>query len=160
MGFRISTPMLVHYAPDLFAVPNDPHAIMLVAASRGVDRALVDRNPLDISPVSDDRPFFFQFLDLRRWSTTGGETIYARGLRTYTTDSIAIAVVALLMVLAPLRKRASDGPDESSGDSRAFSPREAVWAVTLGSAYLGVELVLIQRATLYLGLRSCRQRAS
>jgi spermidine synthase len=151
MGFGISTPMLLHYAPDLFAAPNDPHAIMLVAASRGVDRALVDRNPLDISPVSDDRPFFFQFLDLRRWSTTGGETIYARGLRTYTTDSIAIAVVALLMVLAPLRKRASDGPDESSRDSRAFSLREAVWAVALGSAYLGVELVLIQRATLYLG---------
>lgn len=148
MGFGISTPMLLHYAPELFAAPNDPHAIMLVAASRGIDRALIDRNPLDISPVSDDRPFFFQFLDLRRWSSTGGETIYARGLRTYTTDSIAIAIVALLMVLAPLRKRSGSAANE---DSRAFSVREALWAVALGSAYLGVELVLMQRATLYLG---------
>lgn len=147
MGFGISTPMRLLYAPGIVPEPSDPHAVMLVAASRGLDRALIDRNPLDISPVSDDRPFFFQFLDLRRWSSTGGETIYAKGLRTYTTDSIAIAVVALLMVLAPLRKNR----DKREGDQRAFSGREALWATALGAAYLGVELVLMQRATLYLG---------
>jgi hypothetical protein len=83
--------------------------------------------------VSDDKPFFFQFLDLRRWSTTGGETIYAKGLRTYTTDSLAIAVVALLMVLAPLRNRGG----AQDRDPSAFDARRASWAAALGALYLG-----------------------
>lgn len=159
MGFGISTPFRLIYAPEIVPEPGDPHALVALASARGRDRLFVARNPLDISPVSDDRPFFFQFLDLRRWNTTGGETIYARGLRTYSTDSLAIAVVALLMVLAPLRKGSAKSDSENASNtntdtrntSTRFDARTALWATALGSAYLGVELVLIQRATLYLG---------
>jgi hypothetical protein len=147
MGFGISSPLRMSYSPGLVPEPNDPHALTALAAARGLERTLIAQNPLDVSPVSDDKPFFFQFLDLRRWSTTGGETIYARGLRTYTTDSLAIAVVALLMVLAPLRNRGG----AQDRDPSAFDARRASWAAALGAAYLGVELVLMQRATLYLG---------
>jgi hypothetical protein len=151
MGFGISTPFRLIYAPDVVLEPNDPHALVALASGHQRDNVFVERYPLDISPVSDDRPFFFQFLDLRRWNTTGGDTIYARGLRTYSTDSIAIAVVALFMVLAPLRKRSDQTKDTADSSAPRFDGRAALWATALGSAYLGVELVLIQRATLYLG---------
>lgn len=151
MGFGISSRMRLIYAPGIVAEPQDPHAILALAAARGLEGQLIDRNPLDISPVSDDRPFFFQFLDLKRWSTTGGETIYARGLRTYSTDSLAIAVVALLMVLAPLRKSSSESKGEADPERAQWTGRSALWATSLGAAYLAIELVLMQRATLYLG---------
>jgi hypothetical protein len=147
MGFGISAPLRMTWSPGVVPEPTDPHALMAFAAARGVEQTWMAQNPLDVSPVSDDRPFFFQFLDLRRWSTTGGQTIYARGLRTYVTDSIAIAVVALLMVLAPLRGRGGD----ATRAAPVFEGARAGWAAALGAAYLAVELVLIQRATLYLG---------
>ncbi|MDP3277822.1 MAG: hypothetical protein Q8Q09_21745 [Deltaproteobacteria bacterium] len=143
MGFGISAPLRLTYAPEIVPEPDDVHARTALAASRNRETQFLAQHPLDVSPVSDDRPFFFQFLDITRWRTTGGETIYAKGLRTYCMDSLAIAVIALLMVLFPLlRNRSKEG---------AISARTALWATALGSAFLLVELVLIQRATLYLG---------
>lgn len=151
MGFGISTPLRLTYAPGLVAEPNDPHAILAVAASLHRERSFIERHPLDIAPVDDDKPFFFQFLDVRRWRSTGGDTIYARGLRTYTKDSVAIALVATLMVLAPLFRAPRDRRLDDRSPPARFDLRAATWATALGAAYLGVELVLIQRATLYLG---------
>ena len=84
----------------------------------------------DLSPVHDDRPYFFQ-------NTKGlGATALAEPARLW------VLAGALLLVLVLIGER--------RGDARAFL-RPAAVATSLGAAFLCVELALIQRFTLAAG---------
>lgn len=112
---------------ELLWGPGDP-------PERGVqllDRArlgVTDRD--DLSPVHDERPYFFQ---------------NTRGLRATALAEpgrLWVLAGAILLVLALLGER--------RGDARAFL-RPAAVASALGAAFLCVELALIQRFTLAAG---------
>ncbi|HEX2222357.1 MAG TPA: hypothetical protein VHK06_07510, partial [Candidatus Limnocylindria bacterium] len=118
--------------------------------------AFYARSEFDITPPTDDRPFFFHFFrwdqtpDVlenlgRRWQPFGGSGYFV------LLALLAFAVVAAVaFVLAPValarRFRASLG---EVGAGRAA--RTLVYFTALGLAFLLVEIALVQRAILVLG---------
>ena len=110
----------------------------------------------DISPVSDDRPFYFHVF---RWSQTPeilrnlGRTFQPFGGAGFliVLGSLLVAVVAAgVFILLPLLFRR----DPSSGDSRADPGIGRLWPFVyfagLGLGFLWVEIPLLQRFILYL----------
>jgi spermidine synthase len=132
------------------------HEQAVELASTSDRDALYARSPFDITPPTDERPFFFHFFrwqqtpdvleDLgRRWQPFGGSGYFV------LLALLAFAVVAALaFVLAPIalarRFRSSLGD---------FGARRAVpslaYFTALGLAFLLVEIALVQRAILVLG---------
>jgi hypothetical protein len=143
MGFGISTPVEVLYAP--FATVLTGFAPLIQSYTAGREAEELARVPIDVSPVSDDRPFFFQFLsvrDLGRLFRPGDLNYFARGLRAHLVFLMAIAVIAFVTTLVPLIRRHVSG---------VGLPRIAVYFSALGLGYLFVELTLMQKSALFLG---------
>ncbi len=106
----------------------------------------------DVSPSTDDRPFFFQFY---RWrsafhpSAAQGVGGYApvqmpKGLLSMVLTLVELVVLSVLLVLVPLR-------GESIGVSRK---RALSWMVKfggLGLGFIAVEMVLMQKLSVFLG---------
>lgn len=144
MGFGIADPVTVLYAPG-FPMANQ-YADLVRASAAGRDAELLARLPLDFTPVTDDRPFFFQFLRLGQLGAPAGEaTYYGRGFRAHLVFLGAIAAIATLLVLLPavvLRRR-------------RIPAGAALVALgyfgSLGLGYLFVELTLMQKSALFLG---------
>jgi spermidine synthase len=141
-----------------FAVTQQPHfheqAVELATSS---DRdALYARSEFDITPPTDDRPFFFHFFRWdqtpevlenigRRWQPFGGSGYFV------LLALLAFAVMAAFaFVLAPIalarRFRSSLG---EVGARRAVPI--LAYFTALGLAFLLVEIALVQRAILVLG---------
>jgi hypothetical protein len=107
----------------------------------------------DVSPSLDDRPFFFQFY---RWknalhpAAVRGEGGYApvkipKGLLSMVLTFAELLVFSLLFVLIPLRSRHGFGlPLRKAGSWLAAF-------VGLGFGFIGVEMVLIQKLSVFLG---------
>ncbi len=101
-----------------------------------------------IAPATDDRPYFAQFL---RWRNLprlarqfGDRTVpfLEVGYLIAGVTFVQILLAALVLVLLPLLRLGWRGPDK--GWTLAYFG-------SLGLGYLFVEIVLIQRFTLYLG---------
>ncbi len=134
------------YAPGLPAEDN-PAAAAVLAPDR---RAYINAYPLDISPPTDDRPFFFSLARLghllnRDWYTS---VVYRKSVEALNvlTSLLGIATVAAgLFVLGPLgvaRRRQR----EAAGRSRWLA-----YFAMLGLGFMLVEIPVVQRMTLYLG---------
>lgn len=114
--------------------------------------------PYEVSPPTDDRPFFHHFF---KWSQTKqiltelGKTWQPFGGAGYFVILITLAatcILAAVLIFLPLCIKTS-GP-KNSGSKRQrlpISPRIAVYFGGIGLAYLFVEIPLIQRFILYLG---------
>ncbi len=137
-----------------FEVVLDPHASTdpTLAALTAPDTlaGAVARSPLDISPPTDDRPFFFHTVPL------------ARALRFTTMDqgnvSFNIAAVLVLVgglavaagftaaclagVVAVRRRHPEDG---------AIRASDAIFFAAIGLGYILVEISQLQRLTVFLG---------
>ncbi len=109
-----------------------------------------------VDPVSDDRPFFFQFFRGRdvlaeREEEKGKEHFAAviglgpAGLQVLWLSLGASLVLVLLLVVVPLGAFRRDGLKVSGG------LRLVVFFSAVGLAYLAVEIATMQRLTLYLG---------
>lgn len=149
MGFGINEPLRLEYAPGL--TPGSPYdvALQTVAAnSRSRFQALLDALPMDFSPTTDDRPFFFQFLKPRDWlrlGSIGDRNFWALGLLGHVRLVTGFLVLAAFLTLVPplvARRRQARG---------AFPGWAAAYFGALGAAYMFVELALIQRTVLLLG---------
>jgi spermidine synthase len=94
------------------------------------------------SPSTDDHPFFFDNVPLAE--TLAGRAPLAQGQQTLLAALITALVLSFALILLPLRR----------GSSRA-DPRVVRWvtayAVLLGAGFIVIEIVLLQRLTLYLG---------
>ena len=141
-----------------FAVSERPlfHEQAVELAKAPDRRAVLARSAFDITPPSDDRPFFFHFFRWdqtpevlenlgRRWQPFGGSGYFV------LLALLGFALVAaLVFVLAPLalagRFRASLA---EVGFARAAPA--LVYFTALGLAFLLVEIALVQRAILVLG---------
>ena len=158
-------------APDLnrFSVHPTPayHDTVAAILDDGGREELYDGYSHDISPVSDDRPFYFH---LFRWSQTPeilgslGRTFQPFGGAGFliVLGSLVVAVVAAgVFILLPLLLRhnrqgrlgVSEGQSVTPALSRSPSPARLwpfVYFAGLGLGFLWVEIPLLQRFILYL----------
>ncbi|MEC7583284.1 MAG: hypothetical protein VYE77_03120 [Planctomycetota bacterium] len=112
----------------------------------------VDSYPFDISPTTDDRPYFFSFI---RWSDPDKAEEYlhqptwvVQGNPLFLRNQLLLsAVAALLFILMPLLFRRG-----ASGSSRRGAMRFGIYFSGLGAGFIGIEVALIQKFTLLLGL--------
>ena len=116
MGFSLADRMQVLYAPGFPG--SDMFSVLLKAAAVGQEQAVLDKLvfnglALNFSPVTDSRPFFFQFLRARQLGAVLGASgngspvnyatnYYTRGLRAYLGSLAVIALVAAALILLPL----------------------------------------------------------
>jgi hypothetical protein len=170
---------LTRYASDMgFVLPYVPGATPAVEAEpstleeRDFHEILGPRSaefvagyPFDISPVFDDRPFFFNRAPIVPWLAARvgvsrsplGRAPLGVGAQTLLVSLVTTALGAALLLFLPYvahrgsRKAASGStPGALPTDSR----RGVLWALyfaALGLGFIFVEMVLIQRFGLYLG---------
>jgi hypothetical protein len=142
LGFGLSAPLEVAWAPGVTG--KAPFSELLSLASKGQEHEWIAGAQLDFSPVSDDRPFFFQFLGARhlhRVLAAAPDDWYARGLSAHLAFVVAIVVLAAGLVLFPLRRLRASGP----------LARPLIYFLALGLGYLVVEMTWMQRTGLFLG---------
>ncbi|HEV8230001.1 MAG TPA: hypothetical protein VGQ86_08600 [Candidatus Limnocylindria bacterium] len=94
------------------------------------------------SPSTDDRPFFFDSVPIGE--TLAGRAPLPEGQRTLVAALITAVLLSLGLILLPLRRSVSRS-----------DPRLVRWvtgyALLLGTGFIVVEIVVLQRLTLYLG---------
>ncbi len=128
-------------------------AIAAAAGERG-RQAFSARFKFDIDPATDSRPFFFHFF---RWRALpelmamrgrgGAPLIESAYLVAVAALAQAIAAAALLVVLPlALHARTRRGREEA----RRPMARMVVYFASIGTAFLFVEIALLQRFTLFL----------
>ena len=147
-------------ASDLnrFSVHPTPayHDTIAAILDDGGREEFYDSYSHDISPVSDDRPFYFH---LFRWSQTPeilgslGRTFQPFGGAGFliVLGSLVVAIVAAgVFILLPLlfRRDVSNAGESQSGAVRRLWP--FVYFAGLGLGFLWVEIPLLQRFILYL----------
>jgi hypothetical protein len=118
----------------------------------GPDRAsFLRRYKFDISPATDDRPYFHDFFkwqvlpELLERRALGGAALLDWGYLILLSTLVQAGVLSCVLILAPLRfYRASSTPS-------ADRWRVLVYFLTIGFAFLFVEIAWIQRFILFLG---------
>jgi spermidine synthase len=141
-----------------FAVTEQPlfHEQAVELATTTDREALYARSTFDITPPTDDRPFFFHFFRWeqtpgileelgRRWQPFGGSGYFV------LLALLAFAVVAALaFILAPIALAPRFRSSLREIGARRAAPILAYF-IALGLAFLLVEIALVQRAILVLG---------
>jgi hypothetical protein len=94
------------------------------------------------APSTDDRPFFFDSVPLGE--ALAGRAALAEGQQTLIAALITALLLSFAVILLPLRRTAS----RSDARLRRWVTG---YAVLLGTGFIVVEIVLLQRLTLYLG---------
>lgn len=145
LGFQIL------YAPGKF---SDPTFARLVE-SRDPEGFARDY-PVDVSPPSDERPFFFYSLRLRDLPRWIGAAKLEQGVMQNNVRAVfvlfALLVIVLVLSLAflvwPLRRRGTPGGDTAPSGP---PPGALAYFAAIGLGFILVEIPLIQRLILYLG---------
>ncbi len=109
----------------------------------------------DVSPATDDAPFFFNYY---RWRSLfgGGSALPDAAAFTYQTDFpvghlvllgslVQIVLLAALLIFLPLRKLAREGL-RTPGAFRYFG-----WFAALGLGFMLIEIALMQKLVIFLG---------
>jgi hypothetical protein len=135
----------------------------LIRATPEERRALVDGYLYDVSPSTDDRPFFFQFYRLsnvfggtfldpllvagseQREQKTGRLGEVPLGLIVLLASILLIAVLSAVLIAAPLAR--SRG---ALAGARGI-PAVIAYFALVGLGFMFVEIVLLQKLTVFLG---------
>src|SRR5262245_44423271 len=147
-GYRV----LVH--PTL---PSDSSILDAISTAHGRDalNASTSRQAFDLSPPTDDRPFFFNQLPasgIIKHLAVARELIIGGGVRSGNLLAIATLVVlfvislglVLMTIIVPLRSALHDvGGRLAAGGT--------VYFLLLGIGFMAVEIGLLQRMTVFLG---------
>lgn len=133
----------------------------LIRAGPGTRRAFLDDYHYDISPTTDERPFFFQYckasklFDMAEWVSLEDDwPLYIpSALATLLASLIVMAVCSTLFILVPiavveLRRGRSRRPESSPG---ALRFGVLVYFSALGLGFLFLEIALMQQFTVFLG---------
>jgi hypothetical protein len=131
---------------------KDPNssAIQQFAQSDHPDE-IVASYPFDVSPTTDDRPYFFSFL---RWNDPEKAREYLHKATSVVQGNplflryqlLGSALAAALFIVLPLVFRRG-----ATGSSRRGALRFLVYFACLGLGFIGIEVALIQKFTLLLG---------
>ncbi|TNF79075.1 MAG: SAM-dependent methyltransferase [Acidobacteria bacterium] len=129
-----------------------PYLAMGAEAILGADREeFYDRYKFNVRPATDDRPFFFNFF---KWSVLpellelrgrGGTPLVEWGYLIGVATLVQALVAAVVLILLPL------GALGGAGQQAGGSVRVVVYFGALGLAFLMLEVVFIQKLTLFLG---------
>ncbi|MBL8748082.1 MAG: hypothetical protein JNK78_02910 [Planctomycetes bacterium] len=126
----------------------------LLRGSEAERRAFVDGYQYDVSPSTDDKPFFFNYW---RWSAFfGGDRSKDSSHFTYQTDypvghmilfgsMLQILLLAAIAIFVPLRKLATEGL-RTPGAIRYFA-----YFAALGLGFMLIEIALMQKLVIFLG---------
>ena len=117
------------------------------------DGLFFQRYKFNITPATDDRPYFFHFF---KWASLGEiASLFEQGGIALMEPGYPILIITLLqailasviLVLVPLHflRRGS------SGMERYYSGRVVVYFLAIGLAFLFVEIAFIQKFVLFLG---------
>ncbi|MCU0508763.1 MAG: hypothetical protein MUC34_10220 [Anaerolineae bacterium] len=124
------------YAPDMLGQEGNHFADFFRAEDKEAFYALY---PLDVSPTSDDRPFFFEYYG---WTNFG---TFRSGKLTLTILLIQATVLSLALILWPLWRF-------RKGNVSTFGTRRfIVYFAALGIGFILVEISLMQQFILFLG---------
>lgn len=149
----------VAYSP--FAASRRDDAIAKVLSANSAK--LLPRAPYDLSPVTDERPFFFDRVPLLAWIayriglpapshgagklTAGGQTLLIALLVT----ALCTLVLLVLPLLAGRLRQHGNGHDLDERPGLRSSAPWILYFACLGLGYILIEIVLIQRFNLYFG---------
>jgi hypothetical protein len=139
---------------ELVYDPLEPGKNEFDAYLRGSEadqKKFLDRYRYDVTPTTDDRPFFFQFY---RWrsalhpSEAQGQGGYApmkmpKGLLSMLLTLAEVLVLGAAFVLAPLRKKGLEWPKRTGSWMTIFA--------CLGLGFIATEMVLMQKLSVFVG---------
>ncbi len=126
----------VLYAPDMLNETGNAFADFFHAADRA---AFYAAYPLDVTPTSDDRPFFFEYYG---WTNFG---TFRSGKLTLTILLAQAALLSAGLILWPLWRF------RRGGLSTAGTRRFLIYFAALGVGFIFIEIGLMQRFILFLG---------
>ena len=130
-------PLSVRYAPGMGDL-KDRMVQYFGAVADGTDREFIKKTSFDISPVTDDRPFFYHVYKprlSRSLDKLPGNLVFFQLL-----ESVIFAGLFILLPMYALRRRDVQGL------------KGKVWFFLLiGLGYMLIEIPFIQRFVLYLG---------
>lgn len=137
----------VLYAPGVSGPDASPVADFVLAADRD---AFISAYPVDISPSTDNRPFFFNVVRLGDLGsdTFAGSAIYgfgAEATRTLIVTLVIALLLAALLIVLPLALGRGAALRGAGG-----GPYIAYYAL-LGLGFIMVEIPMLQKMSLYLG---------
>lgn len=134
-------------------LPTDDYHTLYTALLRSPSTAIANYD-FNLSPATDDRPFFFHFFRWRQtprlltrlgqtWQPFGGSGYLV--LLALAALMLALAIPFILLPLALLRRRR-----DATLPSLVHPTRPLLFFASLGAGYLLVEIPLIQHFTLLL----------
>jgi spermidine synthase len=135
-------------SPRLDARPANAYQDFLSLGNPQQEAVFLARYPFDISPVDDNRPFFFRYSYW--WHLLPNDPMIWHHIIPYMEFTVLllttiISFACVLCIYVPLRYLASQGthtPDAA---------RYAVYFAGTGLAYLAIEIALLQKFGLFLG---------
>ncbi len=108
----------------------------------------------DVTPTTDDRPFFFYSVKPRDLIPSGGNwsrlLLNNFAVVVLFTVLVAVIVLTLLFILGPLWRRRTTSK-HSVGSAQLHGRHMLVYFVALGIGFITVEIALLQRFVLFLG---------
>ena len=137
----------VLYAPGITGPDASPVAALALAADRA---AFISAYPVDISPSTDNRPFFFNVVRLGDLGKDefARSAIYGFGAEATRTLLVTLAIallLAALLIVLPLALGRGAALRQAGG-----APYIAYYAL-LGLGFILVEIPMLQKMSLYLG---------
>jgi hypothetical protein len=136
----------VSAAPGLTAGPMNAYQAFLRPGDSAWERAYVAAYPFDISPATDDRPFFFRFTFWRQ--------LFPSGPLARAVPVLELSLVLLLAVIGPLTAVAVLLPLRAFARRGLRTPAAARHALVFagtGLGYLAIEVAFLQKFGLFLG---------
>jgi spermidine synthase len=137
---------------DRFNVLDQPYFFEGAAALLSPDRqTFIESYKFDLSPATDDRPYFFDFFrwralpELLERRALGGAALLDWGYLVLIATLVQALMLSLVLILAPLALKHGTGEPVSSGG------RVALYFLAIGLGFLFVEIASIQRFVLFLG---------
>ncbi|GAB4319159.1 MAG: hypothetical protein Kow0059_12980 [Candidatus Sumerlaeia bacterium] len=162
-----TTPAPAVSPPQVFHQPGGPQgrdwlreAAAAVAAGGAAREQFFRRYPWHVRPATDDRPFFFDFFSLRSLNAlramhgSGWARRAELGFALLMAALLEAALLAAFLIALPLAVEHRRSRRHSRAQSPAPGPDRGpvlMFFGLLGLAYMGVEIVLMQRLTQALG---------
>jgi len=136
----------VLYAPGITDASASPVAQMVLAPDRA---AFIKNYPLDISPSTDNRPFFFSVVRLGDLNKDAFKQSAVYGFGAEATRTLVITLViaiifSVLLIILPLVLGRRDGLGAGGGWYIAYY-------AMLGLGFILVEIPMLQKLNIYLG---------
>jgi spermidine synthase len=141
--------LTVSAAPNLNAAEN-AYQIILSLNNQEKEKAVIANYLYDISPVGDNRPFFFRFSFWKHLFLPHGSPLSEQVAVPVLEYSILFllgitGVVAILCVILPLFL------SSAAGLHNKHAGRYGLFCASLGIGYMAIEISLLQKFGLFLG---------